>query len=65
MNFSEILAEKMKERAETKYRLAKELEVHQTSVAKWLNGTKPQLAHLDKLAKHYGMTREQMLGEDR
>lgn len=66
VNFSEILAEKMEEQKETKYRLAKTLEISQSTVASWLNGkNKPNRALLDKVACHYGMTREQMLGEDR
>lgn len=65
MRFSEILAKKMDERAETMYRLSKEIKVHPSSIKYWLDGSKlPHLSNLDKLAKHYGVSRAEMLGEE-
>lgn len=64
VNFSENLAKKMAEHGETQYRVAKELEISQSTVASWLAGrNRPNKALLDKVAAHYGMTREQMLGD--
>lgn len=64
VNFSENLAKKMAEHGETQYRLAKTIEVSQSTVASWLAGrNKPNKALLDKVADHYGLTREQMLGD--
>lgn len=55
MSFSEILAIRMKEHCETKYALAKEICVSQTTVANWLNGkATPRLRHVGKLTEHYG-----------
>lgn len=66
MRFSEILAKKMDERAETMYRLAKEIKVHPSSIKGWLDGKKmPHLHNLDKLAKHYGVSRAEMLGNEK
>lgn len=64
MEFREILAQKMDERAETNYQLAKAIGVHQTSIKMWLDGRIPHLRNLAKLADHYGVTREQMIGKE-
>ena len=54
----------MDERLETNYRLAKELGVHQTTVANWKRGVKPQLAHRGLLADHFGCTVDELLKEE-
>ena len=64
MSFSERLSKMMEERHETNYRLAKELGVHQTTVANWKAGVKPQLAHLGLIASHFACTVDDLLRED-
>lgn len=63
MKFGEKLAALQKERAETDYRLAKELGVHQTTIRNWKEGKIPQLAHRALLAKHYGLTVDELFEE--
>lgn len=64
MKFSDRLSKMMDERLETNYRLAKELGVHQTTVANWKRGVKPQLAHRGLLADHFGCTVDELLKEE-
>lgn len=55
MDFGNWLKCQMDRRRETAYRLAKELNVSQSTVANWLNDkTIPQRAHAGLLADHYG-----------
>ena len=51
------------ERGETNYKLAKELGVHQTSVANWKSGIKPHPRHVRMLAEHFGITVDELLSE--
>lgn len=65
MRFSKVLSEMMAKKAETKYQLAKELGVSQSTVANWLDGSaRPQLRYAAKLADHYGVTVAELLKED-
>ena len=41
MSFAENLARIQAERGVTNYRIAKEIDVNQTSIVNWKNGTKP------------------------
>lgn len=54
MNFSETLQKMMETKGVTKYRLAKDLGVSQSSVANWLNGSSPHPFMLDKIAAYFG-----------
>lgn len=58
------LAERMKERGESKNRLAKELGVSPQTVTNWLNGAKPIAVHRLSLIAHYGITFDELLKED-
>lgn len=64
LNFSERLTKLMAEKRESNYRLAKELGVHQTTIANWKSGVTPQLAHAGKLADHFGISIDDLLMED-
>lgn len=64
VGFSEKLAELQAEHHETNYQLAKEIGVHQSTIKNWLDGTKPHPRHLKKVAEHYGVSREFLLGDD-
>lgn len=62
MKFGEKLVELQKEHAETDYRLAKALGVHQTTIRNWREGKMPQLAHRARIAQHYGCAIEDLFG---
>ena len=63
--FSERLASLMKEHGETKYALAKELGLSQSTPANWLSGaSEPIRSHQKILAEHYGITVDELLKED-
>lgn len=52
-----------KERGESNYRLAKELGVHQTSIANWKSGMTPHPKHMKLLAEHFGVTLDELVKE--
>lgn len=60
MGFPENLARLQKQRFETNYRLAKDIGVHQTSIANWKKGIKPHPKHLKLIADHFGVTVEEL-----
>lgn len=61
MTFSEWLSKQMGQRCETNYRLAKDLEVSQSTVAHWRAGTTvPHLSAIRQLAERYGVEREEL-----
>lgn len=63
--FNERLAVLLQEKGETKYALAKDLEVSQSTVANWLNGeTAPIRSHLKQLADHFCVSVEDLLREE-
>lgn len=54
MNFSETLKRLMETKGVSKYRLAKDLGVSQSSVANWLSGRKPHPFMVDKVYAYFG-----------
>lgn len=60
---SENLSRLQKERGETNYRIAKELGVHQSSVANWKDGIMPHPRHVRLLAEHFGVTVDELLSD--
>lgn len=56
MNFSETLKKMMETKGVSKYRLAKDLGISQSSVANWLNGSNPHPFMLDKVYAYFGRT---------
>lgn len=64
MKFSVKKMDQMqKERGESNYRLAKELGVHQTTIANWKSGTTPHPKHMKLLAEHFGVTLDELVKE--
>lgn len=60
---SENLARLQAERGETNYRLAKEIGVHQSSIANWKSGDVcPHPRHIKKLADHFCISVDELLG---
>lgn len=53
MNFIETLTKLQAERGESNYRLAKEIDVTQTSIKNWKSGIKPHPRHAQRLEKHF------------
>lgn len=66
MSFPENLARLQTERGETNYRLAKEIDVSQTSIKNWKDGAcRPHPRHARLIASHYGVSVEELLsGKD-
>lgn len=65
LSFPENLARLQAERGETNYRLAKEIDVSQTSIKNWKESVcRPHPRQIKKLAKHYGVTVDALLNPD-
>lgn len=62
--FSENLSRLQAERGETNYRLAKEIGVHQSSIANWKSGIVPHPKHIRLLAEHFGVTVDELLSNE-
>lgn len=56
--FSEWLKEKMAERGETQYKVAKALSVSQSTVSNWLSGNNPTRCHKRLVAEHFDVAVE-------
>ena len=62
LSFPENLARLQAECGETNYRLAKEIDVSQTSIKNWKESVcRPHPRQVKKLAKHYGVTVDALL----
>lgn len=65
MSLAENLSRLQEEKGESNYRLAKEIGVHQTTVANWKNKVCfPHPKQLEKVAMHFGCTVDELLKED-
>lgn len=65
MGFPENLARLQTERGETNYRLAKEIDVSQTSIKSWKDGVcYPNPRHIKRLAKHFKVKEEVLTGKE-
>lgn len=65
MGFPENLARLQAERGETNYRLAKEIDVSQTSIKSWKEGAcYPHPRHIKRLAKHFKVKEEVLTGKE-
>lgn len=63
LGFSENLIKLQAERGETNYRLAKEIDVSQTSIKSWKEGLcRPHLRNQKLIAEHYGISVEDLNG---
>lgn len=61
MSFPEKLARLQSEHGESNYRLAKEIDVSQTSIKNWKKGERvPHFRHMKRIADHYGVTIEEL-----
>lgn len=65
MSLAKNLAKLQAERGETNYRLAKEIDVTQTSIKNWKSGSRiPHKKHVRRIADHYGVSVEELLKEE-
>ena len=63
MGCAENLSKLMKHNNISMYRLAKEVDVHQTTVKNWLDGeSEPKIAALKKMVKLFGVSYDELLG---
>lgn len=65
MSFPENLAQLQAKHGETNYRLAKSIDVTQTSIKNWKEGIRrPHPKNVKRIADHYGVTVEQLEGKE-
>ena len=66
MEFNQLLSDLMKERGWTNYRLAKQMDCSQSTVANWIAGeTKPQKATMKRLAAVLGVSVAYLNGDEK
>lgn len=61
MDFAQILSNLMEERSLTNYQLAKDLDIHPTTVANWLSGKEPRKKTLSMLSEYFNVTVDYLL----
>lgn len=64
MGFAQTLCDLMQKREVSSYKLAKDIGVHTSSVSNWRDGTEPKLEHLTRLAKYFGVSIGELVGQD-
>ena len=64
MSFAQRLSELMASRTLTNYQLAKDLDIHPTTVANWLAGKAPRKKTLALLAEYFGVSTDYLLGNE-
>lgn len=64
MSFAENLTRVQAERGVTNYRIAKEIDVSQASIANWKNGTMPHPRNVKRLADYFNVTVDELLAGD-
>lgn len=64
MNFAQQLSKLMDSRALTNYQLAKDLDIHPTTVANWLAGKTPRKKTLAILSDYFGVSVDYLLGNE-
>lgn len=64
MSFAENITRIQAERGVTNYRIAKEIDVSQASIANWKNGTMPHPRNVKRLADYFNVTVDELLAEN-
>lgn len=64
MTFAQRLSELMNKNNLTNYQLAKELDIHPSTIANWLNGKEPRKKTLALLASYFGVSVDYLLGNE-
>lgn len=65
MNFAQRLSTLMDSRALTNYQLAKDLDIHPTTVTNWLSGKIPRKKTLAILSDYFGVSVDYLLGNEK
>lgn len=65
MSFAENLTRIQAERGVTNYRIAKEIDVNQTSIVNWKNGTMPHPRNVNRLADYFNVSVDELLSGDK
>lgn len=63
MSFSEKLCRLMEGKPVGTYRLAKDLNVHVSTVTNWRNGSEPKIEKLVELADYFGVPLDELVAE--
>lgn len=61
MPFCNNLREQMHQKEITSYRLAKDLNIHQSTIKNWLDGMPPHLQYARKVADYFGKSVDEMI----
>lgn len=61
MDFAQTLSKLMEKRSLTNYQLAKDLDIHPTTVANWLAGKEPRKKTLSILSDYFNVTVDYLL----
>lgn len=64
MPFAQTLNKLMAERGLSNYQLSKDLDVHPTTIANWLDGKMPRKKTLVQIARYFSVTVDRLTGED-
>lgn len=64
MSFAENLTRVQAERGVTNYRIAKEIDVGQASIANWKSGTMPHPRNVKRLADYFNVPVDELLAEN-
>ncbi len=64
MNFAQRLSGLMDSHALTNYQLAKDLDIHPTTVTNWLSGKTPRKKTLAILSAYFGVSVDYLLGNE-
>lgn len=65
MNFAQNLRKLMDENSLSNYQLAKDLDVHPSTVAYWLDGTAPRKKTLAKIADYFRVSVDYLTGKEK
>lgn len=65
MNFAQRLSGLMDSHALTNYQLAKDLDIHPTTVTNWLSGKTPRKKTLAILSDYFGVSVDYLLGNEK
>ncbi len=64
MQFAQILKKLMDEQGLTNYQLAKNLDIHPTTITNWLSGKEPRKMTLVQLSNYFNVSVDYLLGKE-
>lgn len=63
MSFSQNLYNLMQNKKTSSYKLARNIDVHVSTVTNWLNGATPRMDHMKAVATYFDVTIDSLLKE--